>query len=482
MRWSGEGSIMRYDLAIIGSGGAAFAAAITARDAGSSVVMIERGRVGGTCVNTGCVPSKALLAAAAARHDAATQRFPGIATQAGPVGMASLAGGTDDLVAAMRASKYAGLAADYGWEIIAGTARFAGGPEAPVLQVRLNDGGTATVEAGQYLAATGTAPWIPSIGGLADGGYLTSTTALELAELPESMLVIGGNAVGLELAQLFARLGVSVTVAEALDRLAPFDEPEVSSAIEDVFDGEGIGILTAATVMSVRGDATDRSVTVKTAGERERELAYGQILVAAGRHPVTAGLNLDAAGVKTGGRGEIITDEFGRTANPRIWAAGDVTGGPQFVYVAAAQGSAVAANALHNADRAVDCTALPRVTFTSPAIASAGMTEAELIGQGVACDCRVLPLSAVPRAIVARDTRGVIKLVAEAGTGRVRGVHAVADGAAEMITAASYAIRAQMTVTDLAAAWAPYLTMSESLRLAAQAFSRDVSRLSCCAA
>jgi len=420
---------MRYDLAITGSGGAAFAAAITARDAGASVVMIERGTIGGTCVDTGCVPSKALLAAAAARHDAASQRFPGIATQAGPVDMAALTGGKDDLVAAMRAGKYTGLAADYGWQILAGTARFAGGPDAPVLQVRLNEGGTATVEAGHYLVATGTAPWIPPIRGLAGAGYLTSATA-----------------------------------------------------IEDVLDEEGISILTAAAITSVQGDATSRSVTIKTAGAAERELAYGQILVAAGRHPVTAGLNVDAAGVKTGGRGEIITDESGRTANARIWAAGDVTGGPQFVYVAAAQGSAAAANALFNAERTVDYTALPRVTFTSPAIASSGMTEAELIRQGVACDCRVLPLSAVPRAVVARDTRWMVKLVAEAGTGRVRGVHAVADGAGEMITAASYAIRARMTVADLAAAWAPYLTMSEGLRLAAQAFSRDVSRLSCCAA
>jgi mercuric reductase len=473
---------MRYDLAITGSGGAAFAAAITARDAGASVVMIERGTIGGTCVNTGCVPSKALLAAAAARHGAASQPFPGITTQAGPVDMAALTGGKDDLVAAMRASKYVDLAADYGWEIIAGTARFTGGPDAPVLQVRRNDGGTATVEAAQYLVATGAAPWIPPVSGLADAGYLTSTTAMELTDLPESMLVIGGNAVGLELAQMFARLGTRVTIAEALDRLAPFDEPEISAAIEDAFEDEGIGIRTAAAVRSVRGDATARSAIITTAGGLERELAYGQILVAAGRRPATAGLNLDAAGVKTGARGEIITDEYQRTANPRIWAAGDVTGGPQFVYTAAAQGSAAAANALQNAGRAVDYAVLPRVTFTSPAIASAGLTEAELTGQGVACDCRVLPASAVPRAIVARDTRGVVKLVAEAGTGRVRGVHAAADGAGEMISAASYAIRAQMTVTDLAQAWAPYLTMSESLRLAAQAFSRDVSRLSCCAA
>ncbi len=186
--------------------------------------------------------------------------------------------------------------------------------------------------------------------------------------------------------------------------------------------------------------------------------------------------------MRTGGRGEIVTDARQRTGNPRIWAAWDVTGGPPYVYTAAAQGSAAAGNALFQAEREVDYTALPRVTFTSPAIASAGLTEAELIRSGVACDCRVLPLAAVPRAVVNRDTRGVVKLVAEAGTGRIRGVHALADGAGEMITAAVYAIRARMTVAELAGTWAPYLTMSEALRLAAQSFGRDVTKLSCCAA
>ena len=351
-----------------------------------------------------------------------------------------------------------------------------------MLEVTLNEGGTTTVEAAHYLVATGSAPWIPPISGLEQAGYLTSTTAMDLTELPESMLVIGGNSTGLELGQMFARLGTKITIAEALDRLAPSAEPEVSAAIEDVLDDEDIGILTAATIASVRRTATARSVAIKTAAGRERELAYREILVAAGRRPLTAGLNLESVGVKTGERGEVITDEFQRTANPRIWSAGDVTGGPQFVYVAAAQGTRAAANALTGARRTMDYTALPRVTFTSPAIASAGLTEAELVRQGVPCDCRVLPLEAVPRAIVSRDTRGVVKLVVEAGTGRLRGAHAVADGAGEVITAAVYAIRAQMTVTDLAGTWAPYLTMSEGLRLAAQAFSRDVSRLSCCAA
>jgi len=473
---------MGYDLAVIGSGAAAFAAAITAAEGGARVVMIERGEVGGTCVNTGCVPSKALLAAAAARHTAATGTFPGIVTQAGPVDMAALTGGKDALVARMRTEKHTGLAAGWGWQIVAGAARFAGSAEDPRLEVDLNDGGAATIEAAHYLVATGSAPQIPPITGLAEAGYLTSATAMELTGLPESMAVIGGNAVGLELGQLFARLGTQVTIVEILDRLAPFDEPEISAAIEDALAGEDISVVTSAEATYARRGTTGRSVHLKTAAGGERELACGQILVAAGRRPITAGLNLAAAGVRTGGRGEIIIDARQRTGSPRIWAAGDVTGDPPYVYTAAAQGSAAAANALFHAERTVDYTALPRVTFTSPAIASAGLTEAGLVRSGVACDCRVLPLEAVPRAIVNRDTRGLVKLVAEAATGRIRGVHAVADGAGEMITAGVYAIRSGITVEDLASTWAPYLTMSEALRLAAQSFRRDVTKLSCCAA
>jgi mercuric reductase len=470
---------MRYDLAIIGSGAAGFSAAINAT---------EGGETSGTCVNTGCVPSKALLAAAAARHSAATLTFPGVATQADPAEMAALIRGKDYLVAGMRAEKYVSLAAAYDWQIIHGAARFAGTAGAPRLEVSLEDGGSATIEARHYLTATGSAPQVSPIPGLEEAGYLRSTTAMELTELPElpeSMAVIGGNAVGLELGQLFARLGTRLTIVEALDRLAPFDEPEISAAIGDVLGDEGTGVVTGATVTGVRRDGRGRSVLLKTAAGGERELACEQVLVATGRRPVSAGLNLSGVGVRTGSRGEIITDARQRTGNPRIWAAGDATGGPPYVYTtytAAVQGSVAAANALFHSEREVDYTALPRVTFTSPAIASAGLTEADLVRSGIACDCRVLPLMAVPRAIVNRDTRGVVKLVVEAATGRIRGVHAVADGAGEMITAGVHAIRAGMTVSELAGTWAPYLTMSESLRLAAQSFSRDVTRLSCCAA
>jgi mercuric reductase len=471
-----------YDLAIIGSGSAAFAAAIAATNKGKRVVMVERGTTGGTCVNVGCVPSKALLAAAGARHSAqAAGRFPGIAASAGEVDFPALIGGKDALVGQLRAEKYTDLAAGYGWQIVHGTAAFARNGDGPALDVALDGGGTRRIEAGHYLIATGSAPWAPPVPGLDQAGYLTSTTAMELDRLPDSVIVVGGNAVGLEQAQIFARLGTTVTVVEALDRLAPFEEPEVSAAIEEVFTGEGITVHTGAALTAVRTQDGARVATVRTRAGNETELRTEQLLIATGRRPVTAGLNLEQAGVKTGPRGEIVVDEHLRTSNERIWAAGDVTGHPQFVYVAAAHGTLAADNALSGAERTLDYTALPRVTFTSPAIAAVGLTDAQVAGAGIACDCRTLPLEYVPRALANRDTRGLVKIVAEAGTGRLLGVHVVADGAGDVITAATYAISAGLTVGQLARTWAPYLTMAEALKLAAQTYTSDVTKLSCCA-
>lgn len=471
-----------YDLAIIGSGSAAFAAAIAATNQGRRVVMVERGTTGGTCVNVGCVPSKALLAAAEARHTAAwADRFPGLSPADTPLVFGGLISGKDALVEQLRREKYLDLAADYDWEIVHGAAAFTGDSDAPAVDVALGEGGRRRIEAAHYLVATGSAPWAPPIDGLDQAGFVTSSTAMELNALPASMIVIGGNAVGLEQAQLFARLGTTVTVVEALERLAPFEEPEISQAIQAVFDDEGIDVYAGATVTAAHARDGDKAVSVRTADGAEVELRAEQLLVATGRRPLTAGLNLDTVAVKTGTRGEVIVDDYQRSSNDRIWAAGDVTGGAQFVYVAAAQGTLVADNALAGTGRALDFTALPRVIFTSPAIAAVGMTDAQVAEAGIRCDCRTLPLEYVPRALVNRDTRGLVKLVADADTGRLLGVHVIADGAGEIITAATYAISSRMTVDQLAHTWAPYLTMAEALKLAAQTYSADVSRLSCCA-
>ncbi len=471
----------RVDLAIIGSGSAAFAAAIAAVGHGKSVVMIERGTVGGTCVNVGCVPSKALLAAAEARHGAAAaDRFPGLGAASVPLDFPGLIAGKDALAAQLRADKYLDLAAEYGWEIASGTAVFDGTSQEPRVWVETNDGRARVIEAGQYLIATGATPWIPPIDGLAEAGYLTSTTAMDLDRLPESLIVIGGNAVGLEQAQLFARLGARVTVIEALDRLAPGEEPEISAAIEDVFADDHIDVLTAATVEKVLAGDGHTVVSVRT-GAGVGELRAEQVLVATGRRPNTAGLGLEAVGVGVDERGAVIVDDRQRSVNARIWAAGDVAGGPQFVYVAAAQGTLVADNAFAGADRVLDYATVPRVTFTSPALAAVGLTETEAVAAGYRCRCRTLVLSSVARALVNRDARGLVKIVADAETGRILGVHAQAEGAGDLIAAAAYAMSAHMSVERLAHSWAPYLTMAEALKLTAQTFTTDVTKLSCCA-
>ncbi|HEX9357452.1 MAG TPA: mercury(II) reductase [Streptosporangiaceae bacterium] len=462
-----------YDLLVLGAGSAAFAAAIRGRDAGYRVALAEAGTLGGTCVNVGCVPSKALLAAGAAYWAAGHPRFAGITTSAGPVDLAALAAQKDDLVAALRQEKYADLVEAYGFEVLPGHAAFTG-PDTVEVAGRV-------IRPGAVLIATGASPAAPPIPGLAEAGYLTSTTALDLKAVPARLAVIGASAVGLELGQFFGHLGSAVTFLEVADRIAPFEEPEVSLALTEVLRGQGATIHAPAQVLAVERDGDARRVRASVDGT-ETVIDADEILVATGRRPNTAGLGLDAAGVATDTRGAVVTDERLRTANPRVWAAGDVTGAPQFVYVAAYHGALAAANALLGEDRAADLAGLPRVIFTTPPAAGAGLTEAQAEAVGYQVTTSVLPASAVPRALVNHDTAGVTKLVADATTGVLLGASVVGDGAGDVIQSAVLAVRHHITAAELGATFHPYLTTAESLKLAAQAFTRDVARLSCCAA
>lgn len=455
------------DLAVIGSGGAAMAAGITARQAGASVVLIERGTLGGTCVNLGCVPSKTLLAAAGTRHTALTNPFRGVLTSADVVDLAAVVEQKDELIGRLRQVKYADVAAAHGFEVVAGEARFR---DKDTLEV---DG--KPLRARAYVVATGSQPDIRPVAGIDKVDYLTSTTAMEQQDLPESLVVIGGGYVGMEQAQLFAHLGSHVTV---VGRLAPHAEPELRDLMRGVFADDGITVVEehATSVEAARGQVT---VTTKSGSQ----VTSQRVLVATGRRPHTDALDLKAAGVHVDEHGFVVIDEHQQTSNPRVYAAGDVAGSPQFVYVAAASGRVAVTNALATDGTppvSVDYTGLPAVMFTRPQLASAGLTEDEALAQGYACACRVLSLEDVPRALVNRDTRGGLKLVADAATGKVLGVHAVADGAGEIMLAATYAIKTGMTIDDIADTWAPYLTMSESLRIAAGLFRNELPT-SCCA-
>lgn len=462
-----------YDLVVLGSGSAAFAAAIRATDSGFKVALMESSVVGGTCVNVGCVPSKAMLAPADAYFRAGHHPFAGISTSANGVDLGAMVAAKAELVDQLRAEKYLDLAGEYGFTVCHGRAEFV---DAETIEC-----GGERIRGRAYLVATGASPAVPPIEGLAEAGYLTSTTALELRQVPKELAVIGANAIGLELGQLFLRLGSRVTFLEAMPRITPLEEPEVSKTMTAILEEEGAEILTGVNVKSVRREGERRRIAFEHAGS-ERELEVDEVLVATGRRPNTAGLGLERAGIELTERGALKVDEQLRTANPRVWGAGDVTGHPQFVYVAAYEGNLAARNALEGAGERVDFTSLPRVIFTGPTVAAAGLTDEQANQQGIECECRVLPLVHVPRALVNRDTRGFVKIVAERSTGRILGATAVADGAGDVIQAAIYAIKFGLTAEQVASTWAPYLTFAEAFKLAAQTFTRDVAKLSCCAA
>jgi mercuric reductase len=303
---------------------------------------------------------------------------------------------------------------------------------------------------------------------------------MELLELPESLVVIGGNYIGLELGQVFANLGSKVTIVEALDRIAPLEEPEISEVLTQVLEEQGIQVVTSAKVTRVEA-GPPKTVVAQTSGGEFR-LAGTEVLIATGRRPVLDGLDPEKAGIEVDDRGGLVLDETLRTTNQNVFAAGDVTGAPQFVYVAAAQGTLAATNAVTPAGRRMDYTALPRVTFTTPNIAAVGLTEEQAVAAGYRCECRVVGLRHVPRARVNLDTRGLIKIVADRPTGKILGMHVLAENAGEVILAGVYAVKVGMTVEGLADTWAPYLTMAEGIKLTAQSFSTDVRMLSCCAA
>jgi len=464
----------RYDLVVVGAGSAGFSAAITAAEQGAQVALVGHGTIGGTCVNIGCVPSKALIRATeAVRHaNDAAARFDGIESGARVVDWAAQIAQKDALVSGLRQAKYADLLPEYNNVV------YREG------QARLVDGGVEV--SGQRLAseriiiATGARPDLPGIPGIADVSPLDSTTALALNELPRSMIVLGGGYIGVELAQTFARAGVAVTLVFR-SRLLPEAEPEIGSALATYLADEGIRIVGGIAYETARRTDDGGIALAITRDGRPEILTAERILVATGRRPNTETLGLAEAGVAATPAGAIIVDDRMRTSKTGVYAAGDVTGKDQFVYMAAYGAKLAAKNALNGDGLRYDNAAMPAVVFTDPQVASVGMTEAQARAAGHSVRTSVLSLDNVPRALAARDTRGLIKLVADGATRKLLGAHILAPEGADSIQTAALAIRGGLTIDDLSEAIFPYLTTVEGLKLAAQTFDKDVKKLSCCA-
>jgi pyruvate/2-oxoglutarate dehydrogenase complex dihydrolipoamide dehydrogenase (E3) component len=327
--------------------------------------------------------------------------------------------------------------------------------------------------------ATGSVPAVPPVEGLREAGFITSDEALELRTLPSSLVIIGAGAVGLEFAEFFAPLGSRVTVLEMLPRVLPQEDDEVSAAIRQCMEADGIEIHTSARVVRVARSGEHKVVTAETR-EGTRTFAAREILIATGRRPLTDGLRVEAAGVAVD-RGFVVKDDELRTSQEHIFAAGDVAGGYLFTHKAVYEGEIAAQNALSSVALEVDYQAIPRVTFTEPQVGGVGLSEREAREKGYRVRTATAHLRDMGKGPAIGETRGFAKLVADDRTGRLLGWHVVSHLANEIIMEGVLAIRKGLTVMDIAATVHPHPTIAEMVRAAAKTLVEGPGRLSCCA-
>jgi pyruvate/2-oxoglutarate dehydrogenase complex dihydrolipoamide dehydrogenase (E3) component len=448
--------VLQADLCVIGAGSAGLSLAAGAVQMGASVVLIEKHRMGGDCLNTGCVPSKALLAAAHAA--AAARRAARFGIGAAPVvDFATVAAHVHRTIATIAPHDSEERFRALGVEVIRAAARFTA-PDTV-------EAGGERIRARRFAIATGSRAAIPPIPGLDATPFLTNETVFGLAELPRHLVVLGGGPIGVEMAQAFRSLGAEVTLVERA-ALLPRDEPEAAGVLRRRLAEEGVTLLEGQEVVAASREGEEAVLTL-SGPEGARRVAGSHLLLAAGRAPNTEGLGLDAAGIAATPRG-ITVDARLRTTNPRVLALGDVAGGPQFTHVAGYHAGIAIRNILFGLPGKVDYRALPWVTYTDPEIAQVGLTETAARAAGHAAKAITVPLSGNDRAVAEGATEGFVKLVLGA-RGRILGGTIVAPHAGETIGLIGLAIHRNLGPAALAGMIAPYPTVAEAVKRAAGA-------------
>jgi pyruvate/2-oxoglutarate dehydrogenase complex dihydrolipoamide dehydrogenase (E3) component len=435
------------DLCVIGAGAGGLSVAAAAAALGAPVVLIEQGRMGGDCLNYGCVPSKALIAAA--RHVAGLRDAPafGVSAEGARVDFAKVHAHVQGAIAALAPNDSAARFTALGVRVIAGHAEFRD-PNTVVV-------GETTIAARRFVIATGSSPAIPPIPGLAQTPYLTNETIFDLATLPEHLIIIGAGPVGLELAQAFRRLGSSVTVIDAATPLAK-DDPECAAAVLSALEREGVVLRPNTVIANVSGDAQ----TVRLSLDATSQPVEGShLLIAAGRAPNVANLGLDRAGIAVAPHG-IVVDRQLCTTNRRVYAIGDVAGGPLFTHVANYHAGIVIRHALFRLPVRASDAALPWVTYTDPELAQVGLTEAEARRRGLAVRVLRWPYHENDRAQIERATPGHVKVLTT-GRGRILGASIVGRDAGELISIFTLAIAQRLNIRALAGVMVPYPTLAE---------------------
>ena len=467
----------QYDLIIIGGGSAAFSAAIKAESLGLSTLMVNGGLdLGGTCVNVGCVPSKNLIRAAETAHHAQHSNFSGIKPKGVDINFKQIIQDKKQLVATLQQKKYLDVVSDFeNLTIIKGWAEFVDNKTILV-------DGKDRYKALKFLIATGSSTNIPNIEGLDGTPYLTNISLFDLEEMPESLTIMGAGYIGLEIAMAYNRLGAKVRIIEFTDRVLRSQTPDISEELEKNMRNEGIEILPNFRAVKFEKQGNDTIIHCKCPdGSTTQIIEKGKIVVATGTIANTAQLGLNNIGLQLDKNGRIEVNEKMETNISNIYAAGDVTNTPSFVYTAANEGNLAVVNAFSGENKKVDYSALPWVVFTDPQIAGAGLDEVQAEAQNIPFEISKLELKDVPRAIAANDTRGFIKLIRNPETDKLIGARVIAPEGGELIQQLSMAIKYGITVKELAENLYPYLTLGEGIKLAAITFGRDVATLSCCA-
>jgi mercuric reductase len=477
-----------YDLVILGGGAAAFAAITEASSRGLSTAMVNTGLpLGGTCVNVGCVPSKHLLAVSETTYEPPNNPFDAVrySSDEPTIDWSAALDEKDRLVGQLRQENYVDVAEHFGTDIYEGYGRFVDSTTIDVVDGP-DEGTRITGE--KALIATGSSPWAAPIDGLEDVDYETSETILGRHELPESIVILGGGYIALEWGQILHRVGVDVTILQRSERVLSGMDGQLGHEMQRCFREEGITVVTGNDFQQITSVATDgglatqeTGISVETVVDGEpRTFDAAELFVATGVQPNSENIGLDAIGVDTDDRRAVIVDEHFRTTNPDVYAAGDVIGEPELETVAAKEGNHAVKNAFGGEEKTIDYDAVPAVVFTSPEVASVGITEREYMDEHGTCSCRTVQMADVPKARAVEDTRGLLQVVKHHETDEIVGVHMVGPRAADMIMEATLAVKFGLTVDDIIDTIHPFPTFSEAFKHACQAFRRDTSTMSCC--
>lgn len=456
---------MDFDLMVIGAGAAGSSVAALAVDRGARVAMAEQWKVGGTCLNAGCDPTKTMVRSAEVLQLARTASRFGLRVPIAEPDWAAVRGRIAGVIETISGGDADQNVRDSGVTLFKSHARFRSAHEIEV------DG--EVIRADKVVIAAGATTVAPDAPGLRDAGYITNIEAVDLPELPASLVIIGGGVVAIEFAQIFARFGSRVTVMASADRILPREEPELTEILRQVLEDEGVRVETGVRVNRVETGADGKRVS----GTRDREIVTctaEEILVATGRAPAVAGLDLAAAGVAYDRKGIQVDDEL-RTTAPNIWAVGDViANGYPFTHIASYQVKIAEHNAMSGeAPRRVTYGAVPWVTFSDPELARVGMTEAEAREAGHDVAIGMMDIADFARAIATDQRHGLIKLVAERGTGKLLGGHLLAPGGGELLGEVTLAVRLGLPVSAIAETIHPYPTFSETVAYAARELSDE---------